>query len=236
MQRSQWAVISSATVPGAPAHSEPMYKLSDYLEQVGRKERASLFPQPYFAHIALQNITDIEQLRAMASSMEERGRHFYAAQLYLRASDLGDHESAHKLADILEFSGDGAGAVEVIEASYQSGDPDGSKLYAYYLYRNGEKGKAEELCLNEFSKGNSKPWIELREAYELAGDTAEYEKLEDRLISRKFPEIGAVVKSVNFDRARGVAISGIAKRLTVSEREAESLFEEELEYATPGLS
>ncbi|MFJ8028854.1 hypothetical protein [Streptomyces sp. NPDC096311] len=222
-------------LPDVPLPTEPTYRLSDYIEQVGRTARATLSPPPSFAVIILRHIKNAEELKSIASSLHDRGRNFYAAQLYLRASELGDYESAHNLARILEFAGDRTGAAKIIEACYLSGDPKGSEFLAYYLYRSGEEEKAEALCLEEFDNGNYKPWIRLEEAYELAENIAGYEQLEGRILSRKFPEIIAVVKSANFNETRRDAIRSAAKRLDSSEAEVEILFDEELEAATPRL-
>lgn len=163
------------------------------------------------------------------------GRHFYAAQLYLRASQLGEYASAHKLADILEFAGDRTGAAEIIEMCYQSGDPDGSELLAYYLHRSGQEEDATALCLDEFNRGNYRPWVRIREAYELADNETGYEQLEARLVSHDFPEVMTLIRSTNFNEARKVAIKSVANRLGTSELEAEERFEAELESALPRL-
>ena len=222
-------------LPDAPPQTEPTYRLSDYMEQVGRTARASLPPPLSFTVTILRHVKNVEELKSIASSLHDRGRIFYAAQLYLQALELGDYEAAHNLAGILEFAGDRIGAAKIIEACYRSGDPKGSELLAYYLYRSGEEERAEALCLEEFENGNYKPWIKLEEAYELAENIAGYERLEGRIVSRRFPEIITVVRSTNFNEARKDAIRSAAERLGISEAEAEILLDEELEAATPRL-
>ncbi|MFC8569078.1 hypothetical protein ACFUIW_25320 [Streptomyces sp. NPDC057245] len=222
-------------LPGAPPQVEPAYRLSDYIEQVGRSNRATLAPPQSFTFVVLRHIRDVEQLNSIASSMLDRGRNFDAAQIYLRASQLGDYASAHKLADILDFAGDRTGAAEVIEMCYRSGDPDGSEFLAYYLYRSGQEEAAEALCLEEFNRGNCRPWVKIREAYELADNETGHDQLEDRLVSYDFPEIMTLVRSANFNEARKAAIKSVAKRLDISELEAEERFEAEVESALPRL-
>jgi hypothetical protein len=222
-------------LPGAPPQVETAYRLSDYIEQVGRANRATLPPPKAFAFVVLRHIRDVDQLNSIASYMHDRGRNFDAAQLYLRASQLGDYASAHKLADILDFAGDQSGAAEVIEMCYRTGDPDGSELFAYYLYRSGQEEAAEALCLEEFNRGNCSPWVKVREAYELADNETGYDQLEDRLVSHDFPEIMTLVRSANFNEARKSAIKSVANRLDISELEAEERFEAEVESALPRL-
>ncbi|WP_181786499.1 hypothetical protein [Streptomyces phytophilus] len=228
-------LIRNHPMPGALSDSDRAYRVSDYLEQVGRKERSNMPPQPSFLFTVLRHVRDVEQLRSIATALEERGRCFYAAQLLLRASDLGDFESARMLAGLLEFAEDCIGAAQIMETNYLSGGPAGIEWLAYHLLRSGEQERAEALCVVEFEKNNTKPWIRMREAYDLADDTASSEKLVQRMVSRQYPEIGMMIGAGDLDEASKIAIRSIAERFTISEVEAKLLIDRELKVAAPRL-
>jgi hypothetical protein len=208
------------------------------VEQVGRSARAYIFPPAELISVALQHIRDFEQIRAIASSLDETGRSFYAAQLYLRAMELGDYESGRKLAEALEFAEDLDGALEVARYLQENGDPKGSEELAYYLYRNNQSEEAEELCIEEFEKGNPKPWLKLREAYDLDDRTDAYEDLESRILSRKLPELYFYIISFgskDSESRRDELIEALARRLQVSHDEADELLSGEIVAIEPRL-
>ena len=218
--------------------TEAAYQLSDYVEQVGRSARATIFPPAELVSVALQHIHDIEQIRAIASSLDKTGRSFYAAQLYLRAMQLGDYESGRSLAEALEFAEDLDGALEVARYLQENTDPNGSEELAYYLYRNNQSEEAEELCIEEFEKGNPKPWIKLRQAYDLDDRTGAYEDLGSRILSRKLPELYFYITtfgSKDSESRRDELIVALARRLQVSHDEAKKLLSEEIVAIEPRL-
>ncbi|WP_405790614.1 hypothetical protein OG753_28190 [Streptomyces sp. NBC_00029] len=221
--------------PGSPVRGDEAFQVADYLEQVGRSARSSFFPPLAILDVVLRGIVEAEDLRALAAFLVERGRVFHASQVYLRALDLGDYESADRLADLLEFAKDRSGAVEIARIRHQGGDPAASANLAYYLYRSGQKEESAELCIEEFDLGNSKPFIKVREAYEL-DDNAGYGILEGRILSRKFPEIYSRIfrSDAPSDAARRFA-EELGRRMEISMIEAVGLVNGEMELLVPRL-
>ncbi|MFE4998879.1 hypothetical protein ACFRH4_48015 [Streptomyces mirabilis] len=221
--------------PGV-ASTVAAYRISDYLEQVGRSTRATSFPPADFCSTVLTNIAEVEQIRAIASSLEDTGRIFYAAQLYLRGMELGDYESGHKLAEILEFARDTRGALEITQLQFDNGDPEGPEYLAHYFYVDDQAEKAERLCIDEFNKGNAKPFMKLRETYEYDDNSEKFEVLEARILSHRFPELSYVVfGSKDRELPRDELEKRIAKRLGVSRGEVSAMIDDEFTRMEPRL-
>ncbi|MER7396909.1 hypothetical protein ABT381_15515 [Streptomyces sp. NPDC000151] len=212
------------------------YRLSDYIEQAGRAKRGTIFPSVEFCPILLRNIRKAEQLRAIASSLEDAGRTFYAAQLYLRGMELGDYHSGHQLAEILEYVGDTCGALEVAQIQFSHGDPDGAEHLAHYLYAEGKTAAAEELCIGEFDKGNYRPLAKLRESYDFDGNAEAYRTLEGKVLSPRLPGLYFIAfESGGAGSPYDKSVREAVKRLQVSEDEAARIVNEELQNMKPRL-
>src|SRR5690606_19604595 len=82
----------------------------DYVEQIGRTERATVFPPAAFWSAAVTTITDPEVLHHIGRQAENRGRYRRAAQLYQKAVGLGSISARRSLAHLRERAGDRAGA------------------------------------------------------------------------------------------------------------------------------
>ncbi|MFI1944109.1 hypothetical protein ACH46F_09660 [Streptomyces virginiae] len=222
--------------PGTPVLDSEAFQVADYLEQIGRVARNSLFPPLEIMHVALRDIAEVEDLRSFGAFLVDRGRVFHASQIYLRAMDLGDRESVGRLADLLEFAQDLSGAVEIARTRHQVEDPEGSANLAYYLYRNGQKEESAELCIEEFDRGNSKPFIKVREAYDLDDDDAGYEILEGRIVSRRYPEMySRIFRSDVPSESFRHFVEELAGRMGISTDEAAGMVNEEMELAVPRL-
>ncbi|WP_433857388.1 hypothetical protein [Streptomyces kronopolitis] len=218
------------------AGSDRHYRISDYVEQVGSAARASLLPPSDFPYIVLQNVNELEQLRAIASSLADRGRIFHAAQLYLRASELGDYESGFKLADILDFAKDHVGAIEVVRRHHDAGDPGSAKKLVGYLYESGQIIEVEEICIKEIEHGDARPLVSLREFCDSYDDSATHQHIEGKVLSRKFPDLYSRICSSEDRISNYVQFAiEVSRQLKVSQDEAESLIDAEIEAMMPRL-
>jgi TPR repeat protein len=100
-----------SVVDPEPAHpfgpfEPPAYRLADYLEQVGRAERADVFPPASFWDAILDSSRDPDVLRAIGAQAERRGRNRRAVSLYRRSADLGDIEALEALGRLHHQAGD----------------------------------------------------------------------------------------------------------------------------------
>ncbi|MEU5436147.1 hypothetical protein AB0G73_22600 [Streptomyces sp. NPDC020719] len=212
------------------------YRVSDYVEQAGSVERASLLPPQEFPYIVLRNVSELEQLRAIASSLVTRGRIFHAAQLYLRASELGDYESGFELADILDFANDHTGAVEVARRHYDAGDPGSARKLVGYLYQNGKIEEVEEVCVREINRGDAKPLVALKDICDDCGDSVTLQYIEGKALSRNFPDLYyRIFESGDLNSNYVQVAREVSHRLQVSQEEAEGLINAEFEVIAPRL-
>ncbi|MER7511564.1 hypothetical protein ABTX82_24890 [Streptomyces lavendulae] len=220
--------------PGSPLPGQELFQVADYLEQVGRAARNSLFPSSAIVDVALREITDTEGLKAFGEFLAYSGRLFHAAQFHLRAVELGDCEAAGKLADLLEFAEDRSGAVEIARIRLLGGDPLGSEYLAWYLYANGQQDEAMRLCIEEFDLGNSRPLMKIREAYEFDDDAPGYRALEGRILSRRFP---GLYDEVFCSKSRSIEefSAELATRLGILVDEARVLVDEEVDLIASRL-
>ncbi|MGM9337559.1 hypothetical protein [Streptomyces murinus] len=212
------------------------YRVSDYVEQAGSVKRASLLPPQEFPYIVLRNVSELEQLRAIASSLVARGRIFHAAQLYLRASELGDYESGCELADILDFANDHTGAVEVARRHYDAGDPGSARKLVGYLYQNGQIEEVEEVCVREINRGDAKPLVALKDICDDCGDSVTLQYIEGKALSRNFPDLYyRIFESGDLNSNYVQFAREVSHRLQVSQEEAEGLINAEFEVIAPRL-
>jgi hypothetical protein len=82
------------------AAAGPLYRLADYLDQHGRKHRASRIPPTEFWSAAAAHATVGDQ-NTLGWAAQSRGLYRTAAQLYKNASAHGDTFAASRLVDIL---------------------------------------------------------------------------------------------------------------------------------------
>lgn len=98
--------------PADPAVSDgqPCFRLADYLEQLGRAERADCYPPPSLWEASAATVTDPELLRHLGHEARWRGRYQRAISLYSLAADRGDTDAWWLLVAMRENAGDPAGA------------------------------------------------------------------------------------------------------------------------------
>jgi tetratricopeptide (TPR) repeat protein len=103
--------------PGTPhpEREQPCYRLADYLDQIGRVERADVVPPASFWTAATSVVTDPRLLRHLGRQAEVAGEHNHAVRLFERAADQRDTFALSTLAQLRVQAGDEAGAVELFK-------------------------------------------------------------------------------------------------------------------------
>ncbi|MEU6742780.1 hypothetical protein [Streptosporangium sandarakinum] len=88
--------------PGEPPFAQPLYRLADYLDQHGRRERVLLCPPTAFWEAATRHAHTPADLTALAARALARGRYRHAARLAQRGADASDLEALRILAQLWE--------------------------------------------------------------------------------------------------------------------------------------
>jgi hypothetical protein len=157
----------------------PSYRLADYLEQLGRTERAGVYPPDSLWRAFTTTVTDTDLLRNLGVRADQRGRYQHAIWLYRRAADRGDTLALRILVAWQQEAGDPAGAGapyrqaadqvlshSLRELAVLGGDP----AVAGALYQQAAEHQAADL-------GNTSALRELAIRREYEGDPAGAEAL-----------------------------------------------------------
>ncbi|MEV0734161.1 tetratricopeptide repeat protein [Polymorphospora sp. NPDC050346] len=120
--------IRSRTIDRNTAASQPCYRLADYLEHIGRTERAGIYPPDSLWTAFTTTITTPDLLGQLGQQAEHRGRYQHAIWLYNRAADRGDTVSLRTLVRLREWAGDTAGAEAL---ATQAGDRSDTTALCY---------------------------------------------------------------------------------------------------------
>ncbi|WP_203787473.1 tetratricopeptide repeat protein [Paractinoplanes rishiriensis] len=129
--------------PGQPA-GPPVYRLADYLEQLGRLERSAVYPPASFWDSAGTAITDPGTVTKLAREASDRGRFRRAATLLRWAAGRGHAEAWAQLAELRERVGDRDGAVAAAREALKVGHTTGLIVLTDLLKRAGDRDGAIE--------------------------------------------------------------------------------------------
>ncbi|MFI7598280.1 tetratricopeptide repeat protein, partial [Actinoplanes sp. NPDC049681] len=156
--------------PGEPsATGRPHYRLADYLEQLGRTERAAIFPPAAFWDAAV-TLTDPTALTALGGQARARGRYRRAAQLYRQAADQGSTDALMSLADLREQAGDPSGAEQLYRQAADHGNTHALARLVWSRERSGDLSGAEQLYRQAADQGSTKALVSLAHLRERSGD------------------------------------------------------------------
>jgi hypothetical protein len=88
--------------PGDPPRQDgqPCYRLADYLEQTGRRDRAGTYPPASF-WAAVSRLSDRDILYTLGQAAHTRGLYRTAAQLWKNATTNSNPKAAYKLLDLM---------------------------------------------------------------------------------------------------------------------------------------
>ncbi|MFG1994137.1 hypothetical protein ACGFJ7_29610 [Actinoplanes sp. NPDC048988] len=147
----------------------PAYKLADYVEQAGRRDRAAVFPPETFWQAA-SSLTDPDVLRRFGSQAEARMRYGRAVQLYWRAVDLGSTSASGPLGWRLECAGDRDEATALYQRAAESGDSMALRSLARMADERGDHAGADDLYRRAADSGDVVALWHLAWRREEAGD------------------------------------------------------------------
>ncbi|WP_201754488.1 tetratricopeptide repeat protein, partial [Micromonospora rubida] len=160
------------TRPGDPptADGRPCYRLADYLEQIGRRERGGLYPPDSFWTALAVTITDAVLLCRLGVQAQIRSRYQQAIWLYIRAADRGDASALWLLAGLRQRAGDRAGAEALYRQAADRGSIDAMRLLAWAREEAGDRDGAESLAIQAADRGDTGALRDLAGMWEEAGD------------------------------------------------------------------
>jgi TPR repeat protein len=124
-----------------------LYRLADYLEQQGRRERQGAFPPSTLWTAFGGTVQDAGLLTRLGGIAENRGRFQHAVTMYSLATDLGDVDSLVCLAGLLDRAGDPAGAVSLRRQAAERGHYGAVQELAGRCVAVGDLAEAEGLYL-----------------------------------------------------------------------------------------
>lgn len=119
LRRQRHCPVAEVTAPAMPP-SEPSYRLADYLEQHGRRERRLFCPPLSFWDAAHEFLNDSDDLAKLGRAAQKRYRLSWAEALYLRAAD--NSTALTGLAEIREIFGDSDEAEALYQRAADAGD------------------------------------------------------------------------------------------------------------------
>lgn len=168
---------SASTGPRATFPAGPLYRLADYLEQHGRRERRLVCPPASFWHAACIHLTGPDDLRHLAVAAQNRFRQHWAERLYRRAADAGDAEALYELAWTRHQAGDQAGAEDLYRRAADAGSGQALVELVRTRKRAGDQAGAEEAFRRAADIGDAEALCGLARMRHQAGDQAGAEDL-----------------------------------------------------------
>ncbi|MEU4494222.1 helix-turn-helix domain-containing protein [Streptomyces sp. NPDC023998] len=157
---------TSATV----AALQPAYRLADYLEQHGRRQRQWLCPPASFWQAAYDRLTHPDDLAHLATAARIRHRTRWAHRLWRKAADAGH---VHALTDWAErriLAGDWEAAERLARQAADAGDTQVLVQLAEMRQEAGDQDSAEAHYRQAADAGDPRALLWLAERREEAGD------------------------------------------------------------------
>ncbi|MGW0782559.1 hypothetical protein [Streptomyces sp. NPDC002913] len=143
-------------------------RLSDYLEQYGRRTRGGFCPPASFWEAAVHHPPDLMSVRSLAWAAQKRARYRHAAGLHLIAADAGDVSSLGALAALRNQAGDIDGARRLAYTAAAAGDP--SFLTRLALTHDGDTEATERMAYAAAEAGAPQALAQLGRRRESVGD------------------------------------------------------------------
>nr|WP_263656720.1 sel1 repeat family protein [Nonomuraea aurantiaca] len=162
--------------PGEPPFPHPLYRLADYLDQHGRRERALLCPPAAFWDAATRHAHLSADLVALAEAARERGRYRLASRLARQAADAGNTDALLLLAEMREEAGDRPGAERLARRAADVGNI-GALVRLAEMWEDEDGQGAERLYRQAADAGDASALLRLAEMRAKAGDRPGAERL-----------------------------------------------------------
>ncbi|MGV9602088.1 tetratricopeptide repeat protein [Streptosporangium sandarakinum] len=173
--------------PGEPPFAQPLYRLADYLEQHGRRERALLCPPTAFWEAATRHACTSADLAALAAGAIVRGRYRHAARLAQQGTDAGDLDALQILAQMWERAGNWQEAERLYQQAADAGDLRALYRQAHMRERAGNQQEAERLYQQVADVGDSFGLFRLAMRWRETGDPGEGERLYQQAVDASDP-------------------------------------------------
>ncbi|MGW3284612.1 hypothetical protein ACWDR3_08210 [Streptomyces sp. NPDC001002] len=159
-------------VPSAssPTPAGPIFRLADYLEQHGRTVRRMLCPPASFWDAGHTHLTQVDDLKALATAAQRRHRLQWAHHLTGRAAEAGDADSLVYLSRFRERSGQHAEAEALAARAAQAGDTRALAQLARAREKAGSKERAEALARQAAGAGDGRALLRLAQVREQSGN------------------------------------------------------------------
>lgn len=123
----------------------PTYRLSDYLEQEGRKTRRLIVPPETFWIAFSKHASTIQELHDLAYEAQSRARFRWAAAYYIQMAREGELEALQYLADHRLDAGDELAAKTLLDEAVERGHAEALADLARLEEAKGNVKAAEEL-------------------------------------------------------------------------------------------
>ncbi|MBR7832767.1 sel1 repeat family protein [Actinospica durhamensis] len=162
-------------VPARLRRSRSEYRLADYLEEHGRRERALICPPSSFWRAAAALLSDPGDLANLGSAAEVRHRLSWAATLYERSAHGGNMFALGRLAVIRDLGGDHGDAAAMAERAAENGHVSALTVLIGRRTTTGELREAVRLAQAAAKAGDPTWFVDATEAYEQAGDPEQAE-------------------------------------------------------------
>ncbi|MFF7353147.1 hypothetical protein ACFZA1_10945 [Streptomyces filipinensis] len=149
---------------------QPCFRLADYLEQLGRIERADSYPPPSLWEASAATTKDAELLRHLGHEARWRGRYQRAISLYSLAADRGDVDAWSLLVAMRDNAGDPAGAENLARLSATRGATAPLHRLASRRTEAGDAASARALTKQAAQFGNLDALVDLGRVAEQEND------------------------------------------------------------------
>ncbi|MFB8168297.1 hypothetical protein ACFC60_10150 [Kitasatospora purpeofusca] len=149
------------------------YRLTDYMDHIGRTERRFAAPPTSFWQAAKDHLSEPPIVRALGEAAESRWRDAEAAGLYQRALDLGDVQAGQHLASLWQDRQRANDAHRVQEQTALAGDGESLEDLLMPLLEQERYQQAEQLVRKAADRGNPTAQLHLARALRLEGTTEE---------------------------------------------------------------
>ncbi|MGW0954765.1 hypothetical protein ACWDAO_12515 [Streptomyces sp. NPDC001212] len=160
-------------VRARPTTSRGGWRLSDYMDHIGRTERRFSAPPASFWRAARDHLPEPHLVRALGRAAEARWRDAEAAVLYQRALDLGDLQAGQYLVWLWQERQRADEAHRVQEQAAFAGDGDVLEELLVELLEQELHQQAEDLVRGAADRGNATAQLHLARALMLEGETEE---------------------------------------------------------------
>ncbi|MEU9523227.1 hypothetical protein [Streptomyces sp. NPDC048224] len=149
------------------------WRLSDYMDHIGRIERRYAAPPSSFWAAAREHLPESHVVRAVGQAAEARWRDAEAAGLYQRALDLGDVKAGQELAWLWQERQRAEEARRVQEQTALAGDGEVLEELLEQMLEQEQYQQAEQLVREAAGRGSPTAQLHLARALMLDGEAEE---------------------------------------------------------------